>query len=296
MSTKKTVEKKGIKKIIVCNTKGGCGKSITSQHILPFYFFQKNNGFDALDLSIFEIDATNKSRENFYTNSCVKYHYNKLNNSEEIKDIFIDSFFDEDSNSIFDIGGGRDSFEAIESLLEVESGIEDFLFLIPFFLSDDSFSGAYEVFERIIAKAPKANILFVANKMPYHLDSGRVPQKLYLSDDDVLRELEKVGINSSKLTDAKLHFSYIPELIATLPSFLFSEQGCCLDFCKELLEGISANNLRAEAKNTSKEITPNIDEQKRYYASQVKIIQRKADLYSSLGYCKPLFEKINNFK
>ncbi|KAB7891285.1 hypothetical protein [Poseidonibacter ostreae] len=294
MSAKEKTPK--IKKIVVGNTKGGCGKSTIAQHSLPYYFYELNKGFTDLKLNIFEIDATNMSRDSYYTHSCANYNYNKLNDSEELKDIFIESFFDDEEGFIFDIGGGRDSIETIESLLEVESGIDDFLFIIPFFLSEDSFSGAFEVYEKIFSKSPNANILFVLNKAPYVLDSGRVPHKLYLTDEDILKEIQALGIDTSKIIDNKIPLTYIPEFIETLPNHLFTAKGCCLDFCEELLNGATANELRANIKEASKDISEDKKVQMKYYKEEVKVVQRKADLYSFLLYSKPFFDKIRSFK
>lgn len=286
-----------INKLYITNSKGGVGKSTLSHYVLPFYFYLQNlSKFEDLNLTIVELDATNQTREDNYKDSCIDYKYNKLNRASEIKDIFIDTFFDEESRMIFDNGGGRDSFETISAMLEVETTIDNFLFILPFNLSEDSLKGAIELYKEIVAHTPSANVLLVANKIPYLYNSNGKPYKKYLSDNDVLEELKYSKLDVDFIQKQNIPFSYVPTFKESLNDNLFKNiDGCCLDFCKELIDGVSPNELRKKAKTRIVSMLDSKEEQKQEYAIEVNKIIKKTDLFTMLDYCKPLFEKINSF-
>jgi len=289
-----------VKKIITLNTKGGCGKSTISHFILPYYFAKGKETKDGFkidrdqNLSIFELEATNKNRSSQYRESVVSYIYDKLENPNKTKELLEDIGFDDDSFAIFDVGGGRDAIEAVRKFSIASGGLEDYLFVLPFTLSEDSFSGALDMYDRIKKEDGDVKALFVINKMPYRYDAGEMPYKEFLDDEDISYEIEKSGLDIVKsLKERDVKFTYIPEMPESLPSGLFSREGCCIDICKEFINGKSGSEQRKELKQKIKSSNLSSKEQKEKYVAEMHKLSQNADLYRMLGYCKPFFEAIS---
>jgi len=285
------------KKIIVLSTKGGCGKSTISHYLLPFYFIDKEGRLDyekeKVNLTIFELEATNTSRESFYNESCVKYIYDKMDNPDKTKDIFLDVAFDEDSGAIFDVGGGRDALLAIQNISTIADGLDDFVFVFPFNLTVDSFDGAYEMYRKVREENEDVKCLFVLNKMTYRYDDSDTPYKMFLDKNDIEAEMAKSKLDFKKIYQEDIAITYIPEMMEILPSVLFSIEGCCIDYCRDLLKGISASDLRKEAMSKAKAGSKNPDKQKENYKIAVQDILRKRDLYRMMQYSKPFYDAID---
>lgn len=287
-----------IKKMICLTTKGGAGKSTLSQFVLPYYFYlatdEKN--LNDLPLKIYEIEAKNPSREDKYIDSCVKYTYHRLSKEEDIQNIFTDALFDDDDFYIFDVGGSEVTSSTIEHLLRADNQAEDYLFVIPFILSEDYFLSAMNTYNEIIKLNPKANILFVATKIPLDY-KVKTDSNKYLSDGELLKELEssKQNINTEYLKDKNL--TYIPVFSNTLKNeALFNEDGCCLDVIRDFLDGKTVGDLTSELKEQVTLAYEDKYSQKEQYKIKLAHINKKYDLYSYLSYCKPLFDKIKSFK
>lgn len=287
-----------IRKIICLNHKGGAGKSTLSQFILPYYFYLTNGkkDLDSLPLKIYEIEARNPSREDKYIDSCVNYTYHRLSKEEDIQNIFTDALFDDNDFYIFDVGGSEVTSSTIEHLLRADNEAEDYLFVIPFILSEDYFLSGMNTYNEIIKLNPNANILFVATKVP--LDYRvKTDSNKYLSDNELIRELEvcKQNINTEYLKDKNL--TYIPIFSNTLKNeALFNEDGCCLDVIRDFLNGKTVRDLTAELKEQVGLTFEDRDLQKEQYKIKLAHINKKYDLFTYLEYCKPLFEKIDTFK
>lgn len=285
-----------IKKFICLSTKGGAGKSTISQFILPYFVYLEIGDLNNLPLNIYEIEAKNPSRENKYIDSCAKYTYHRLSKEEDIQNIFTDALFDDDEYYIFDVGGSEVTSSTIEHLLRTDSEAEDYLFVIPFVLSEDYFLSAINTYNEIIKLNSDANILFVVTKVPFDY-KVRTDGDRYLSDTELLRELElsKQNINIEYLKDKNL--SYVPVFGNTLKNeALFNEDGCCLDVIRDFLEGKTVKDLSSSLKEQVTLTYSDKQQQKKQYTLQLTHINKKYDLFTFLDYCKPLFDKINSFK
>lgn len=288
--------KSKIRKIICLNTKGGAGKSTISQFILPYYFYLKTGNLENLPLKIYEIEAKNPSRENKYIDSCVNYTYHRLSKEEDIQNIFTDALFDDDDFYIFDVGGSEVTSSTIEHLLRTDNEAEDYLFVIPFILSEDYFLSATNTYNEIIKLNPNANVLFVATKVPFDYKI-KIDNNKYLNDNELLRELDmsKQNINTEYLKDKNL--SYIPVFSNTLKNeALFNEDGCCLDVVRDYIEGKTVRELVSNLKEQVKLTYTDRTQQKNQYTIKLAHINKKFDLFAYLDYCKPLFDKIDSFK
>ena len=70
-----------LNKIIILNTNSGCGTSTISHFVLPYYFAKGKDTKEGFkldkdqNLSIFELETTNKNRSSQYKESVVSYKY-----------------------------------------------------------------------------------------------------------------------------------------------------------------------------------------------------------------------------
>lgn len=290
-------KKDKVKKIIVLSTKGGSGKSTISHYILPFYFINEDSKIDykkeKVNLTIFELEATNTSREDSYAESCVKYIYDKMDDSEKTQDIFLNTIFDENSGAIFDVGSGRDALLAIQNISTVSDGLDNFVFLFPFNLTVDSFNGAYEMYAKVREEHKDVKCLFVLNRITYRYDDSDKPRKMFLDNNDIEKEMSKVNLDFEKVYKDNIPITYIPEMMEILPSVLFSIEGCCIDYCSDLLNGISASDLRKEAMKKAKSMEKSLDKQKEEYKVAVHDILRKRDLHRMMLYSRPFYDTID---
>lgn len=292
MVENETIKNK-IKKIICVNHKGGACKSTLSQFVFPYYFYSKIKDLDSLNLNIYEIEAKNPSREEKYSNSFVKYIYHRLAKEEDIQNIFTDALFDDTDFYIFDVGGSETTSSTIKHLLRADVEASDYLFVIPFTLSEDYFLSATNTYNEIIKLNSNANILFVATKVPFEYD---IRTEKYLSDKELLDEIKmsKTNIDISFFKDKNL--SYIPIFMNTLKDgTLFNEAGCCLDVTQDFLRGKTVRDLTADLKNSIALAYSDKQMQKDQYKVELSHLNKKYDLYNYLDYCKPLFNKVDSF-
>ena len=286
---------KKAKKIVVISTKGGCGKSIIANFIAPYYFIRDMDEEltkEKINLSIVELEATNTSREESYKESIVTYINNKMIDEESIQDFFIDALFDVDQSTIFDIGGGRDSLMATKEIIKVGHNLDDFVFIFPFNLTQDSFDGAYETYKKLKNEIENINAVFVLNRMVYKLDESGVPTKEFLDYSDILKESGRAGIAIEKLNKENVQITYIPEFFETLPKKLFQANGCCIDLCKKFLSGKSASEQRGEIYKDSQSL-PDKEDAKAYYKKETQKVIEASEMFRILGFSKPFFDSID---
>jgi hypothetical protein len=291
-----------VKKIVVLNTKGGCGKSTISHFILPFYFAKGKEGSDGNwaikeegSITLFELEATNKNRKSQYSESMIKYVYDCLDDADKTEDILSEVSFDEESFVIFDVGGGRDAIKAIQSFREASGSLDEFLFVLPFTLSYDSFDGAVNMHRRLKEEDEDIKVVFAINRMTFRYDDGGKPYKEFLEEKDIQLGLKKAGIDMTEiLKEENVRLSYIPEMPELLPNVLYSLDGCCLDICLAYLKGKSGSEQRKELKERLKSSKSPNDNNKELYVEGMKDITRRGELFKMLHYCKPFFETIDS--
>jgi len=286
------------KKVAVLNTKGGCGKSVISNFILPFYFAKSDeNGIinENQNITLIEFEATNKSRESKYTNSIIKYINNNLVDKQETKKLISKFSIDEEACVIIDSGGGRDSLRVIGDFKEANGALEDFVFVLPFKLDDDSFDGAVDIYRRLLKEDDEAKVVFVVNEMKYPYDESGEPYKEFLSDEDVFEALSRAKINTDDiLKNENVRLSYIPQMPELLPEALPLMEGCCLDMCFAFFNGESASMQRKKLKEATKKKKVPQEKKEEFYINGMQEIARKGDLYRILHYSKPFYKAIDS--
>lgn len=290
------------KKIIIINSKGGCGKSTIAHYILPFYFIDEQkkssdkktkNSILPDNLTIYEFEASNKHRKEAYEKSNVSYVYDDLTNPEVTEGHFTDICFD-DTNTIIDVGGGSDALVVLKNLSDVAGGLSDFVVIFPFFLTEDSYQGAVDMYQSLRVTNPEVKPLFVVNKMTYRYDVAFKPHVVWLKQEDVFYEMEKYNLDTKRFKDGKEKnsLSYVPEMVEALPNILFSIRGSSLDFCENLLNGMSTSEQQKKLFEDIKETGSSIEKQKEMYKEGARELGRKSDLFNLKHYCKPLFDAI----
>lgn len=167
-------------KVAVTTLKGGAGKSTISVNIVPmsFYFNTDKKYHKEISTEIFLVDNRFegiKDKEEIVipiasSESPIKIH-EPLNPSnkksmeylgEEVDSKAIES--SEYNNIIVDIGAGTDARNVIKSLSETIA-LDDFVIIVPFFLSSDYIGSAIDTIQEIRKQNKNVRILAVANKL-----------------------------------------------------------------------------------------------------------------------------------
>ena len=120
-------QKTNINTHIVCNTKGGVGKTITGSMILPLILHSTET-----QVSVYEIDDNNQIS---ISSNHIKFKSIQIRESEDVLDqVYFDSFSqDENKINIIDCGGGNDTKAILNSL--AQSDMNSLNYYIP--INDD---------------------------------------------------------------------------------------------------------------------------------------------------------------
>ena len=107
---------------VVCNNKGGVGKSILSKYVLPTVLYKKD-----MIINVYEIDNSNV--DNNFKSDYI--HYKNFKISEQNEAIFDVSFNEDevDTLSVVDVGGGDDTLAVISVL--PKNKVQNPKFIIP---------------------------------------------------------------------------------------------------------------------------------------------------------------------
>lgn len=132
------------KNIAVVNTKGGCGKSTISFHILPYFLKGK-------DFQIVEIDDNNDTSSSFSNSELLLNRITSCDISQgtiKLEELVIDNMLSDEKTTIIDGGGGNDSKAIIKSLIK-EGLAKDTLFIIPYFADFSQLKNLFETVELV---------------------------------------------------------------------------------------------------------------------------------------------------
>jgi len=135
--------------VLVCNTKGGVGKSFVSTQILPLAFNNKQ-------INIFELDNNNKTT----LNSKVLNFKNLNVNS--IDEILMDVAFADEVVNIIDAGGGDDTKAVLNALSENAVNVD--YFIVPIVRDFEVIKNLKDTLNLIRNKFENPNIYVLLNK------------------------------------------------------------------------------------------------------------------------------------
>lgn len=143
------------KTFIVCNTKGGAGKSIVSSMVLPTIFLQDN-----VKINIYEIDNNNKSQ---LENSKINFNSIKIEKTEEIiNNVYFDLVSNTDEVNIVDCGGGDDTVTILNYVNKVD--IKNLIYLVPINDDIEQLQNALQTINLIKKIDKEAKIFLVLNR------------------------------------------------------------------------------------------------------------------------------------
>jgi len=109
--------------IVVCNTKGGTGKTTIALNILPLLI----NQVSKKEIAYYELDDNNKIISNSKNIEIKTYKIDEAN--EVLDEIMLENLTNPDKINIIDCGGGNDTKIVIKNLSD--NNIEDNIFIIP---------------------------------------------------------------------------------------------------------------------------------------------------------------------
>jgi hypothetical protein len=144
--------------ILVCNTKGGVGKSFISTQILPLAFYYYN---DNKKINIFEVDNNNNTAINTNILNFMNLDTNRID------EILFDTY-NNDLINIIDSGGGDDTKAVISNL--AENGVEINLFVIPVLKDFEQIKNLQDTINLIKKNYNNYKIVIALNKV---VNSGK---------------------------------------------------------------------------------------------------------------------------
>jgi len=143
--------------IIVCNTKGGAGKTTIALNVLPLLISEVSKK----EIAYYQLDDNNKIISNSEKVNIKTYKIDEAN--EVLDEIMLENLTNPDKINIIDCGGGNDTKIVIKNL--AENGVEDNIFVVPL---NQNLSVRYNVIDTINLikenfKNPK--IILIANNV-----------------------------------------------------------------------------------------------------------------------------------
>ncbi len=157
--TKKNVQRGLNNIIVVCNTKGGEGKSMVSIQKLPLLFIDKN-------IFIFEVDNNNNSKKLIDNSEKIKFKTFRVNDGLDALDEveFNTLTSKDDCINIIDCGGGDDTLKVLNILNEKE--LKGLTYVVPITNSISNVDNAIQTIDAILEFDEIANINLVLNRCP----------------------------------------------------------------------------------------------------------------------------------
>lgn len=140
---------------VVCNTKGGAGKSIISSMILPTIFLSDN-----VKINIYEIDNNNISQ---LENSKINFNSIKIEKTEEtINNVYFDLISGTNEINIVDCGGGDDTVAILKYLNKVD--IKNLTYLVPINDDIEQLQNALQTIDLVKEIDKEAKIFLILNR------------------------------------------------------------------------------------------------------------------------------------
>ena len=156
----KKIVQRGLNNIIVvCNTKGGEGKSMLSIQKLPLLFIDKN-------IFIFEVDNNNNSKKLIQNSKKINFKTFRVNDGLDALDEveFNTLTSKDDCVNIIDCGGGDDTLKVFNILNEKE--LKGLTYVVPITNSISNVDNAIQTIDAILEFDETANINLVLNRFP----------------------------------------------------------------------------------------------------------------------------------
>lgn len=160
---KKNIEKKSTNtyenSIVICNTKGGEGKSYLALHILPLIYNDK-------EICIYELDNNNDSKALISNTNTIEFKSLKVSNSEDAIDEIEFSKLIEKENliNVIDCGGGDDTLNVLSTI--VNKRITGLKYIVPITASISNVNNALDTVNKILECDNNASISLVLNRCP----------------------------------------------------------------------------------------------------------------------------------
>ena len=144
--------------IVVCNTKGGAGKTTISLNVLPLLIKTK---IEDEEIAYYQLDDNNKIILN---SNNVKIKTYKINEANEVLDeIMLENLTNPEKANIVDCGGGNDTKIVIKNL--AENRIEDNIFIIPLNQNLSVRHNVIDTINLIKENFKNAKIILIANNV-----------------------------------------------------------------------------------------------------------------------------------
>ena len=181
------------------STKGGAGKSLLAQQIIPMAFFY-NDKKKKSDFSLFLVDTKNKNEMESGFSSTFK----EIVTVRSIDDIAVDMLsneiedrgLDENKRIIVDAGGGENTV-AVTKALGTLFDLDDSLILIPTFLDSEYIESVQTTITEIKKERDDANICVIVNKVSKgHYEEAK---RIGVGIEEYITEYISVNLNKKKL-------------------------------------------------------------------------------------------------
>lgn len=198
--------------MIVLQTKGGVGKGFIAKEVLPFWFARDmlmGGEKESFPIRGYELENSNSSKERgdeYVTAEYIRFSDDsKTENVDEKKLLAaLDKIAmgQKDIVSIVNFGGGSDTQSIINSI--DKTLLDDFVFIVPFFSSFESITGAISTAQSLKASQLDLKVVLVANRLSGKIVSEDAASLLALAAS------EEEGLQKS-LLKLGCPISYVPE-------------------------------------------------------------------------------------
>lgn len=207
---------------ILFTTKGGVGKTFLGRHVLPIFSILKNQ---SSNVSVIEFENTNKLNGD-KKSKIVSYTGIDMTDDADIIEEIAKLLFLQPTNTIIDIGGGRDAEEMMQHISNSSVVMQDF---IPIFLCEPTevaIQGAVKLFEKFETLEVDTTPLLVVNKLPIK----EFKKNTEFTEDFLKKYLVAIDSSINKLLgNSSIVVSYIPKLEDGGLAFLESEKKYLVD-------------------------------------------------------------------
>jgi hypothetical protein len=179
---------------LICNTKGGVGKTIFSTMVLPFVLDPEGS----LPMRVYELDDNNRTS---FDRSAIEFSTFKVSDQEEIDGLAFDILTSEGVN-VVDAGGGSDTLRVLEHVRTLQLPVDRYF--VP--LNDDieQVDNALRTIAQIRETDPDAKITVVLNRC------------LVIAREEITEQFvgifgsEDYGVDSRIEEFGQVDFAYVP--------------------------------------------------------------------------------------
>jgi hypothetical protein len=152
--------------VLVCNTKGGVGKTIVSTMVLPYVL----DPAAETTLRVYELDDNNRTP---IENSAIAFETFRVSDQEKIDGLAFDLLTEEGIN-IIDAGGGSDTLAVLDHIRSLQIPMEEYY--VPINDDIEQVDNALETIERIRKTDPDAKISMVLNRC-HRIDEDAIKEQ-----------------------------------------------------------------------------------------------------------------------